>query len=224
VRITRPWSEVHEAMSLIPSAPAQNLRENWNLCLTQEIVAVTSSAESGRIGSLMSWGLIPAWSKEGKMSYPTFNARSDGYQTKPTFRSAWKAGRRCLVVIDGYYEWRPADKQPFALAYADRRPMAIAGLWETWRAKESEESVISCTMLTTDASAHMAPLHDRAPVFLREHDWPVWLGEQAGDPAALVQSYPGDDIEWWPVGKEVGNRRSQGPQLAVPISAGAGLC
>ncbi|MTK64933.1 MAG: SOS response-associated peptidase [Methanobacterium sp.] len=216
-RITRPWREIHEAMSLIPTVPAQNLRENWNLCPTQDIIAVTSSDEGKRIGSLMHWGLIPSWSKEGKMTYPTFNARSDGYQVKASFKGAWKAGRRCLVVIDGYYEWRPSDKQPFSIAYVDRRPMAVAGLWETWRAKNGGETINSCTMLTIDASERMAPLHDRAPVFLHERDWPIWLGEKAADAAALVKTYPGDDIEWWPVGKGVGNRRSQGPQLAYPV-------
>jgi putative SOS response-associated peptidase YedK len=57
----------------------------------------------------MRWGLIPFWAKDKKIGCSTFNARAEGIDTRPAFRDAWRKGRRCLVIADGYYEWRRSD-------------------------------------------------------------------------------------------------------------------
>ncbi len=116
-------------------------KPRWNAAPTSDLPVVTSSS-SGRTLELMRWGLIPSWAKEwakewaknSKISRSTFNARQEGIDTKPAFRGAWKAGRRCLVVADGYYEWRQTDRQPFAMALGNRGLMTFAGLWDLWRA------------------------------------------------------------------------------------------
>jgi putative SOS response-associated peptidase YedK len=93
-----------------------------------------------RVLERMVWGLIPSWAKDAKMGFSTFNARADSIDTKPAFRGAWKAGRRCLVVTDGFYEWRKADKQPFAVAMKNIKLMVMAGLWEEWKNPEDGET------------------------------------------------------------------------------------
>ncbi len=99
----------------------------WNAASTSKLPVVVSSA-GNRILTLMRWGLIPSWAKDLKIGYSTFNARAESLTTRPAFRGAWQAGRRCLVLADGYYEWRDADKQPFAVALANRGPMTLAAL------------------------------------------------------------------------------------------------
>jgi putative SOS response-associated peptidase YedK len=108
----------------------------------------------------MRWGLVPSWAKDLKIGYSTFNARAETIDVRSAFRSAWHAGRRCLVIADGYYEWRDRDKQPFAVTLGDRRPMTFAGLWDCWRAPGGD-TIRSFAIVTTSANALLAPLHDR---------------------------------------------------------------
>src|SRR5499426_4365786 len=158
-------------------------RPRWNAAPTSELPVVTSSA-SGRTLELMRWGLIPSWAKDSKIARSTFNARAEGIGSKPAFRNAWKAGRRCLVVADGYYEWRQKDKQPFAMALGNRSLMTFAGLWDSWRAPDGS-TIKSFTVITTRANALVATIHDRMPVILPSDCWPAWLDEVAASEAEL---------------------------------------
>lgn len=101
---------------------------------------------------------------------------AESLTTRAAFRGAWQAGRRCLVLADGYYEWRDADKQPFAVALANRGPMTLAGLWDEWRSPAGE-SIKSFAIITTTANGLLAPLHDRMPVVIPPDGWDDWLGE-----------------------------------------------
>jgi putative SOS response-associated peptidase YedK len=138
--------------------------------------------------------------------------------------SAWKAGHRCLVVTDGCYEWRKGDKQPFAIACSKGALTIMAGLWETWHAP-NDETIKSCTVITTNSNEIIAPLHDRMPVVLAESNWAAWLGEvpaSASDLTALLRPFPSMDMELWPVDKRVSNVKNEGPELAWPIRLCAG--
>ena len=111
-----------------------------------------------------------------------FNARSADFTSKPAFRDAWKRGQRCLVVTDGFYEWKKItgkEKQPYAIAMTDGM-MTMAGLWSRWKDPKSGDEVLNCTVLTCGPNDVMAELHDRMPVILADNDWPKWLGEEAG--------------------------------------------
>ena len=115
----------------------------------------------------------------------------------------WQAGRRCLVVADGYYEWRDCDKQPFAIALANRGPMTLAGLWDYWRTPAGE-IIKSFAIITTKANDILAPLHDRMPVVVPPDRWAEWLGEKAVAESALktllcpIQAAP------WRFGRSIG--------------------
>lgn len=167
-----------------------------------------------RVLQAMRWGLIPSWAKDEKVGFSSFNARSDGVDTKPAFRGAWKAGRRCLVIIWGFYEWRrlpPADKQPFAIGLGNGGAMVMAGLWEEWRGSRS------CTIITTEANGLIGAIHDRMPVILSDEQWPAWLGETPSTSAellAMLKPFPSERLAMWPVDKRVGNVKNEGPDLA----------
>src|SRR4051812_41062122 len=154
--------------------PAPNLKPSWNVAPTDPMLTAVLDKGSGtRRPVLMQWGLIPSWSKEPKMKFATFNARAETVTTAASFKDAWKAERRCLVVTDGFYEWRKGDKQPFAIACAGDLTI-MAGLWDKWRSPIGER-INSCTVITTAANDLIAPLHDRMPVILSPADWPKWL-------------------------------------------------
>ena len=190
------------------------------------LVAIRS-VDGERVPKMMKWGLLPHWAKDDKLAYSTFNARSEEFTTKPAFRDAWKRGQRCLVVTDGFYEWKKLDpkgkqKQPYAIAMADGSQMVMAGLWSTWRSAASGEEAPSCTILTCGPNAVMGELHDRMPVILDEADWPKWLGEAPAtkeELLTLLKPCSDEALKLWPVDRAVGNVRNKGPELIAPMSA-----
>lgn len=193
-------------------------KPTWNAAPTTQLPVVTSQA-GRRILQTMRWGLIPSWAKDRKIGASTINARAETIESKPAFRGAWKAGRRCLVVADGYYEWRQPDKQPFAIALANRGPMTFAGLWETWGAPDGGE-IKSFAIVTTQANSLLADVHDRMPVILAPAHWPAWLGEceaSQADLKALLKPYPAELMATWPVDRRVGNVRNDSPDLFDPL-------
>ena len=193
-------------------------RPRWNAAPTSKLPVVVSR-HGERTLTLMRWGLVPSWAKDIKIGASTFNARAEGVDKRPAFRAAWKAGRRCLVIADGYYEWREADKQPFAVALGNRGPMTFAGLWDIWRAPDGNP-LKSFSIITTQANRLLSPLHPRMPVLVAPDRWAEWLGETAttdGDLKAMLKPYPDAAMAFWPVDSRVGNVRNDGPDLFAPL-------
>jgi putative SOS response-associated peptidase YedK len=194
-------------------------RPRWNAAPTSQLPVVISNLRQ-RTLTLMRWGLIPAWAKDIKIGHSTFNARAEDIANRPAFRGAWRAGRRCLVVADGYYEWRDSDRQPFAVALGNRGPMTFAGLWDVWNAPDGKP-LKSFAIVTTQANEFLKPLHDRMPVLLAPGCWAAWLGDIAapeGDLKSMLKPYPDRGMAFWPVDKRVGNARNDSPDLFAPLS------
>jgi putative SOS response-associated peptidase YedK len=199
---------------------APNFPPSWNVAPTHRVPVVHIDPDTGeRHLGLFRWGLIPVWAKDEKIGYSTINARAETVASKPVFRAAYQA-RRCLVPADAWYEWAatgPKTKQAYALARRDRATMAFAGLWESWTARASKETIRSCTIVVSAAAPALAQIHDRMPVILDEQDWPAWLGESAGaDPAALLRPYRAELLEAWAVNAGVGNVKNNDPGLLEP--------
>lgn len=194
-------------------------RPSWNAAPTTKLPVVVSR-NGERTLTLMRWGLIPSWAKDLKIGHATFNARAESLDTRPAFRGAWQAGRRCLVIADGYYERRDADKQPFAVALGNRGPMTFAGLWDTWRAEDGN-TIRSFAIITTAANDLLEPLHDRMPVLIPPDRWAAWLGEKSTTGTALnamLKPYPGAAMTFWPVDRAVGDVRNDSPDLFAPLN------
>jgi putative SOS response-associated peptidase YedK len=227
VRLVSDWSEIKIKLKFDAGAPAPNFEAHWNMPPTAPMLVAVRSIDGKRVPKMMRWGLLPHWAKDEKLSYSTFNARSEDFTRKPAFRDAWKRGQRCLVVTDGFYEWKKLDpegraKQPYAIAIADDAPMVMAGLWEKWKEPKSGAEVLSCTVLTCGPNTVMAELHDRMPVILAEGDWPRWLGEVPATEVellALMTPCPDEVLKVWPVNRAVGNVKVNGPQLVARLSA-----
>jgi putative SOS response-associated peptidase YedK len=224
LRLPNDWSDIKIKLRLDDIA-APNLMPSWNIAPTQDVLVVLRDPSTGvRLSEKMRWGLIPSTAKDSKFSFTTFNARSETIDATPAFRGAWRSAQRCLVVSDGFYEWRKrkgGDKQPFAIARADSGLTVLAGLWDEWRSRDNGEIIRSCAVTTCPPNELIDPLHDRMPVILAEDDWPAWLGEASATPAelkALLRPYPSEKMKLWPVGKAVGNWRNDGPHLVEPIT------
>jgi putative SOS response-associated peptidase YedK len=171
---------------------------------------------------MLKWGLIPSWAQEPGIGNKLANARADTVAEKPAFRSAFKK-RRCLVLADGFYEWRagPGGKTPYYFQLKDGSPFAFAGLWERW--EKGEEPVESCTLITTEANGVVGPVHNRMPVILDPSSFERWLdpNEQRAEALkAMLVPLPDDWMTAHPVSKLVNNPRNEGPRCVEPAGSG----
>ena len=209
-RAYRPPMETHRFMDSLQMrfgfrAGDLQYRPRYNVAPTQEVLTVTSDgAENG--GQFMKWGLIPFWAKDPSIGSRMINARAETVAEKPSFRQAFQK-RRCLVLADGFYEWRKEGrlKVPMRIVLKSGEPFGFAGLWETWRSPEGE-LVRSCTIVTTVPNAVMEPIHNRMPVILAKETETLWLDPANSDTAELREllvPYPAGEMEAYEVSRLV---------------------
>lgn len=207
----------------------------YNVAPSTEIAAVVDREDHRRI-RLMRWGLLPGWVKAGPNGAPQvktqlINARAETLTTSPAYRSA-AAHKRCLIPMDGYYEWqahasdagggpRRGRKTPFYFHRTDGRPLLVAGLWSAWRSDPDVDPLLTCTVVTTDAVGGFAAVHDRMPLVLAENDWDRWLDPAAPAPAELLAGPPDiDRLAMREVSTLVNKVGNDGPELVEPAGPG----
>ncbi len=210
-------SELQGRFGFVLDGPAPESR--YNIAPTQQVLAVVNhgirQGDGGvRRGEMMRWGLVPSWAKDIKVGSRMINAVSETAATKPAFRSAFRR-RRCLVLADGFYEWRREGKQrvPMYFFHESGEPMAFAGLWESWQSPEGEW-VRSCAILTTTANEFMAQVHHRMPVILSAETEPLWLDPLTETPATLeplLLPAPPELLDVREVSPTVNNVRNDNP-------------
>ena len=196
-------------------------RPSYNIAPTQLVLAVTNDGQ--RRAELMRWGLVPFWAKDIKIGYRMINAVGETAATKPAFRAAFKK-RRCLILADGFFEWRKDGKEkiPTYIFLKSREPFAFAGLWETWKSPEGE-TVKSCTILTTKPNEFMEPIHNRMPVILSGETEALWLDPMTEEPDVLqplIQPAPAELMESRIVSSLVNSPKNNSPECVVPITGG----
>ena len=192
----------------------------YNVPPTSTLNVVRYDPERGCGVEPMRWGLVPYWAVSPKFGYTTFNARVESIEKSSSFKNAWRAGRRCLLPIDNFYEWRQSDKQPFAVGLSNRSTMTLACLWETWKRKEADEPLNSFTIITVPAKGALGELHDRAPAIIGSEKWAAWLGEEPAarnELLAMLQPIAAERLKMWPVTKALGNVGNEGSDLVEPI-------
>jgi putative SOS response-associated peptidase YedK len=203
----------------LPEVP--DMEPRYNIAPTQPVAAVRVAAESqAQELALLHWGLIPFWAKDPKIGARMINARSETAAEKPSFRAAFKR-RRCLVVADGFYEWQKQNggKQPFYIHLRDRQPFAIAGLWEFWKGPD-DTAIESCTLLTTAPNELLLPVHNRMPVILHPRDYELWLDPEVQAVEVLkplLQPYPLEEMDLYPVSRWVNNPKNDDPRCIEPL-------
>ena len=214
---------------------------DFNMAPTKQAPVVLTRAVQGDVDGapvrqlrLLTWGLVPSWSKDVKLGLRMTNARSESLLETSSFARA-AASRRCLVPADGWFEWQVSPtavdgkgkprKQPFFIHRSDGAPLAMAGLYEFWRDTSMVEAdpgawLTTYTIITTAAEPGLDRIHDRQPLVLERADWDDWLDPTQKDLSAvrahLEFSEPGR-FDAYPVSTAVNSSRNNGEQLLLPL-------
>ncbi|MBG81240.1 MAG: hypothetical protein CMJ39_11115 [Phycisphaerae bacterium] len=191
----------------------------YNAAPTQCLPVVREGVD-GKSCGLLRWGLIPSWAKDSSIGNRMINARSETAAEKPSFREAIRS-RRCLVVADGFYEWkREGDrKRAYCFRMGDGLPFGMAGLWDRWSSPEGK-MVESFTILTTGPNPMVGEVHDRMPVIIDREQYSRWLALDLTEPgqiACLLGSYPAELMDSHEVSDHVNSPRNNDPRCIEPI-------
>jgi len=206
--------------------PVRPLEPRYNVAPTQSHPVVRNDDPDAI--RFPTWGLVPSWADDGGGGSGHVNARAETLADKPSFRAAF-AERRCLVVVDGFYDWKetPTGKQPYRFEREDREPFALAGLWEP----SPNGGDATFTVVTTEPNGVVEPVHHRMPVVLDPEDETRWLrganGDDGGgatpDPAEaladLLEPRPTPDLHAYPVPSSLGDPANDSPDLVEVVPA-----
>jgi putative SOS response-associated peptidase YedK len=197
---------------------APDIEPRWNIAPTTYIPTVRVLPDDpARRLAMLYWGLVPAWAKDRAIGAKLNNARSETLREKPSFRNAYKR-RRCLVLADGFYEWKKLGKkkQPMFIHPGNHRFFAFAGLWS--RAKTESGELHSFTIITGPPNDLVAPIHDRMPVVLDRSAWSAWLDPalDAEGARALLTVPPVEDWRAEPVSSWVNVADHDDPKCIEP--------
>jgi putative SOS response-associated peptidase YedK len=189
----------------------------YNIAPTDPVLAIRRTDAGERDLGKLRWGLIPHYADPDDFARLLINARVETVAQTAAFRDAFLGGYRCLVIADGFYEWKETEtgKRPLWITRPDRAPFAFAGLWA--RAKRGDgESVHSCTIVTCPPGELVAPIHDRMPVILDREGEVAWLdpNRPADELMGLLAST--DELAVKEVSETVNDVHQDGPELIEP--------
>ena len=217
-RFTLTLDEVGLQTAFPNFAPPKQHTPRYNIAPTQPVAAVANKGE--KQVEFFRWGLIPSWAKDPKIGNRMINARSETLAEKPSFRAAYKR-RRCLILADGFYEWRKngdGSKTPMFIHQPSREPFALAGLWEVWHSSEGD-ILPTCTIITCAPNTFMQSLHNRMPVVVPPTDYDEWLdpAERSADSLQhLLRPYTDDGLTAFAVSTVVNSPRNDVPEAIRP--------
>ena len=191
----------------------------YNIAPTQQVL--TLGAKGGSELQPMKWGLSPDWAANKKKSISLINARAESVLTKGTYSNSL-SHRRCLILADGYYEWRTFNggKVPFRIVLKGARPFAFAGLWNENQESEIDPSARSCTIVTCPSNEMLSSVHHRMPVILRQDDYRAWLNQDCLEPhelARMLQPYSPEKMEFYEVSQLVNSVKNDSSTLIRAI-------
>lgn len=193
----------------------------YNVAPTQPIVTIWEQ-QGRRTGQLARWGFVPHWVKDPREFPLLVNARAESMADKPAFRDSLR-NQRCVVPVSGYYEWHTGPdkkKQPYYITYVDDRPMALAGLYSNWSGPNGEE-VDTVALITVQANADLAHIHDRMPAILPMEHVDAWLNTREVDRAQALQlalPLPPGQLKARPVSTRVNSARDDDPGLIEEVT------
>ncbi len=200
-------------------AVPSDMPPRYNVAPTQPVAVVANNGQNKV--EFFQWGLIPSWAKDPKIGSRMINARAETLAEKPAFRTAYKR-RRCLVLADGFYEWRKEPgrtaKTPMYIRLKSGAPFAFAGLWEAWH-PDGDEPLLTCTIITTTPNSLLQKIHDRMPVILKPEAHALWLAPEEKKPeelSKLLKPFPASLMTAYVVSPLVNRPAVDTPELVRP--------
>jgi len=207
--------ELHSAFEIIAklfglTGDSVMMPTGYNIAPGQDIAIIVKVGGKNRL-TTCHWGFVPSWGKDLKEGYKMINARAETVAEKPSFRQAFSR-HRCLVVADGFYEWKNegGKKRPFYIHRRDGKPFGMAGLYNLWTSPEGEQ-VCTSTIITTDANDILKPIHDRMPVITPSDKLALWLDPSFHEKEkllAVLKPYSDDEIEMYEVSTRVNSPKN----------------
>jgi len=217
--LARRAAEIAKALGLELSPGAGSWKPRYNIAPTQDVLAVVAGS-GGPLIEPRRWGLIPHWAKDPAIGNRMINARLETVASKPAFARSFRTAR-CVVLADGFYEWRKEGdrKTPYAI----RPPgpdeiLGFAGLWARWKPDKGDE-ILSCTIITRHAEGPAAKIHERMPAILPRDSWKDYVTADPADPKALMKALdeaPAPDLKPVAVSTAVNNPRNDKPEILTP--------
>lgn len=186
------------------------LTPRYNIAPEDDLACITN-ADPAAI-DLLEWGIVPHWVEDPDDFPRPINARAETVSEKPTFREAFR-NRRCLVLADGFYEWKGprGNKEPYRITRVDEAPFAMAGLWEEW--SPNGHTLRTVTILTTAANEVVSPIHDRMPVILTADHEQAWLTTDGVSMGDFLEADPADELRAYPVSRLVNDPANDTPAV-----------
>jgi putative SOS response-associated peptidase YedK len=193
---------------------------NYNVAPTQIMPVITNKDPQHFLP--LRWGLLPFWAKNIRIGSQMINARIESVLEKSAFKYAMEK-RRCLVPMDGYYEWKKngRKKVPYRIITTDQEIFSVAGLWETWKSPEGE-LIQSYTLLTQPPSESIADIHDRMPAILRKDQEAHWLAMDISPAEALsiIAPYPPEGLRAYQISDRIGKVTENDASLILEVNDG----
>jgi len=197
--------------------PEQPFLPKYNAAPGQPLPVITNLAPE-KI-QLYHWGLIPFWAKDPTIASRLINARSESLSEKPSFKGSFK-NKRCLVLADGFYEWKKTKigRFPYRVTLKNEETFALAGLWNSWRNTEGKE-IYTFTIITTPSNAAIAKIHNRMPAILQPEDEKFWLDTKTdiSQIQEALKPYPANLMKTYPISKLIDLPVNDTPEVIKPI-------
>ncbi len=211
--------EIIDRFEIGVSIGIDQYQHRYNIAPSQQVLSVVNDGTQNRLGYLR-WGLVPSWSKELSIGHKMINARSETITEKPSFKHAVQK-RRCLVIADGFYEWKKDEKvkQPMMIRLKDNAPFAMAGIWERWVSPTNQE-IFTCSVITTKPNKLMELIHDRMPVILRREDEKTWLNRSIEDTEELkhlLVPYADHYMKAYEVSSQLNSPKHDTKEMILPV-------
>ena len=215
--LTKDMQSIIEELAIEEWENPDNYIPNYNIAPTQISPILIDNGK--RIVKPMRWGLIPSWAKDDKFGAKMINARIETLTEKPSYRNLLPK-KRCVVITDGYYEWkRDGDRKiPFYIKNPDNKLLAMAGLYDVWKNPDGQ-LIPTYTIITKDAQQEIAAIHNRMPVILPQEHLDIWIKtEMASSTDALeLAKTAKPKLEKYPVSTIVNSVRNNSRDCIKPV-------
>jgi putative SOS response-associated peptidase YedK len=196
---------------------------NYNVAPTQMMPVITQ--EDAYHLKILRWGLIPFWAKDRTIGAKMINARSETLTEKAAFKNLLQS-RRCIVPMDGFYEWKKVGNQkvPYRMIATDQDIFGVAGLYDTWKDTDSGEVLHSFTVITVGANKLMESIHDRMPAMLTKAHENIWLDPTIKPQEAiqLLLPYPDQGMKAYRVSSKINSVKERGSDLILEVEGNDG--
>lgn len=203
----------------LPAVPV--LPPRYNIAPSQP-VAVVGLKPDGKTRGLaqLKWGFVPSWANDPNAGPKPVNARAETVASTAPFNHAFRK-RRCLVPVDGFYEWAKEGKKKVGHHFhlKSRGVIAFAGVWDVWRV-EGQPPLLTFAVITVEANDLVRPLHDRMPAVIPRDRYDQWMGFDTpkADLLAALRPFPAEQMEVVKVGPAVNKPANDSPECLAPAA------